>query len=288
MRLAHISDLHFSKWDWNPRQFFSKRWLGNLNFLLGRRRTFSHERLALLPSFFKKQEITHVIVTGDLSTTSAPAEFEKAKKFIQSLRAEGLEVFCIPGNHDQYTRSSYQNQLFYDYFDASWDPSSPYNLKDHGIAVKKLTENWWFAGLDTALATSWLFSSGLFSEKAERSLTQFLSSLPEGQQVILFNHFPFFQHETPRKRLERGEALKNLLQRFPAVKIYCHGHTHRQCLADLRPSGLPIILDSGSTAHRYHGSWHQLEISSGKLVTEIYTWQDGQWLPARQETYDMV
>jgi 3',5'-cyclic AMP phosphodiesterase CpdA len=288
MKLAHLSDLHFSNWDWNPTQFFSKRWLGNLNFLFGRRRIFSHDRLALLPALYKEQGITHVLITGDLSTTSAPAEFQKAREFIQSLEAEGLKVFCIPGNHDQYTGKAYQQQLFYDYFPSQWNTASPYNLKEHGMTAQKLSDTWWFVGLDTALATSWFFSSGYFSENTERNLVEFLSKLPTEDQVILFNHFPFFQHETPRKRLQRGNALRKILERFPQVKIYCHGHTHRQCLADLRASQLPIILDSGSTVHRDNGTWHQLTVSPKKLIIEVFLWKDDKWQATHQESYDLV
>ncbi len=287
LKLAHISDLHFSNWDWNPAQFFSKRWLGNLNFLFGRRRIFSYERLAFLPALYKEQGITHVIVTGDLTTTSAPAEFQKAREFIQSLEAQGLQVFCIPGNHDQYTRKAYEQQLFYNYFPQQWNESSSYNLKDHGMSAQKLSDKWWFVGLDTALATSWFFSSGYFSEKTEKHLIEFLSKLPTGEQVILFNHFPFFQHETPRKRLQRGDALRKILEQFPQVKIYCHGHTHRQCLADLKASQLPIILDSGSIVHRDKGTWHQLNLSSEKLVTDVFTWKDEKWQTTHQESYDL-
>jgi 3',5'-cyclic AMP phosphodiesterase CpdA len=288
LKLAHLSDLHFSNWDWNPAQFFSKRWLGNLNFLFGRRRIFAHERLGLLPALFKEQGITHVLITGDLTTTSAPAEFEKARVFIQLLEAQGLQVFCIPGNHDQYTRKAYEQHLFYNYFPMQWNNTSAYNLKKHGMTAQKISDAWWLVGLDTALATSWFFSSGYFSENTEKNLIEFLSKLPTGEQVILFNHFPFFQHETPRKRLERGGALRKILERFPQVKIYCHGHTHRQCLADLRPSQLPIILDSGSIVHRDRGTWHQLTLSPEKLVTEVFSWKDEKWQANRQISYDLV
>ena len=288
MKLAHLSDLHFSNWDWNPIQFFSKRWLGNLNFLFGRRRIFSHDRLALLPALYKEQGITHVLITGDLSTTSAPAEFQKAREFIRSLEAEGLKVSCIPGNHDQYTRKAYRDQLFYDYFPTEWDPNSPYNLKEHGLSAQKLSDRWWCVGLDTALATSWFFSSGYFSEATEKNLIEFLSKLPTGDQVILFNHFPFFQHETPRKRLQRGDALRKILEKFPQVRVYCHGHTHRQCIADLRASQLPIILDSGSTVHRDKGTWHQLTLSSEKLELEVFTWKDEKWQATHSESYNLV
>ena len=288
MKLAHLSDLHFSNWDWNPAQFFSKRWLGNLNFLFGRRRIFSYERLQLLPALFKERGITHVLITGDLTTTSAPAEFEKAREFVQALQAQGLQVLCIPGNHDQYTRTAYAKQLFYDYFPTEWEANSSYNLKQHGMTAHQLSDTWQLVGLDTALATSWFFSSGYFSENTEKNLIEFLTQLSADQHVILFNHFPFFQHETFRKRLQRGDALRKILKRFPQVKIYCHGHTHRQCLADLRASQLPIILDSGSIVHRDRGTWNELSLSPEKLVTEIFSWKDEKWQPTRQESYELV
>src|ERR1700688_3674149 len=140
MKLAHLSDLHFSSWDWNPMQFFSKRWLGNLNFLFGRRRIFSHDRLALLPALYKEQDITHVLITGDLSTTSAPAEFQKAREFIRSLECVGLKVFCIDGNHEQHTRKAYREQLFYDYLATQWPANSPYTQKEHGMTGQKLSD----------------------------------------------------------------------------------------------------------------------------------------------------
>lgn len=285
IKIAHISDLHFSNWDWNPSQFFSKRWLGNLNFLFERRRSFSHERLKALPAVFKNQGITHVIITGDLTTTSSLGEFEKARAFTQSLEAVGLKVFAIPGNHDQYTKSAYRDQLFYDYFPSKWEM---HELKEEGMTAQKLDQTWWLVGLDTALATPWFRSSGHFSEKGESHLRKFLMSLPPNQQVILLNHFPFFPHEPIRKRLERGEALKELLTQFPNVKLYCHGHTHRHCLADLRPSHLPLILNSGCTPHKDIGFWHRLDLLGEKLSAHIFSWKEGQWQPVRTESYDLT
>lgn len=285
MKLAHLSDLHFSNWDWKLSQFFSKRWLGNLNYLLRRRNTFVHERLGHLPSLFKELGITHVLITGDLTTTSSPAEFEKAQEFVQSL---GIEVFCIPGNHDQYTTEAHRSQRFYNYFSDRFDNDSPYNLKDHGMTVKELSPEWSLVALDTALATPYFFSTGRFSEVAEKNLTEYLSNLPSHKQVLLVNHFPFFEHENYRKRLERGNVLRKILEQFPQVKLYCHGHTHRQCVADLRASQLPIIIDSGSTIHRELGSWHALELKANHISTEIYSWKDDQWQPSFKETYELV
>jgi len=73
--IAHISDLHFSKISFNPLQFFSKRWAGNFNLLLNRpsQRNNTHP-FSLLP-LFKKRGVSHVIISGDLTSTATDAEY---------------------------------------------------------------------------------------------------------------------------------------------------------------------------------------------------------------------
>lgn len=285
MRIAHLSDLHFASWDWSVSHFFSKRWLGNLNYLFGRRNHFDHTRLEKIPSLLKSLDVSLVIVTGDLSTTSAPAELCMAKEFISKIEAQGLPVFCIPGNHDHYTRKAYQNRYFYDYFLSSWEIG---DLKESGVTAKKLGHGWWIVGLDTALATSWFHSTGHFTQHIEQALEQILQNIPTGDQILLVNHFPFFQHESPRKRLVRGLDLQKIIEKHPQIKLYFHGHTHRRCIAPLSPSGLPLILDSGSTPARKNGGWNLIELGPNKALLEQYTWDQNQWTPSFSDQYDLV
>src|SRR5207249_2378107 len=105
MRFAHISDLHFGSFALSPLQFFSKRWLGNFNFLLRRKRKFDYRRLVQLRELFKEHQITHVLITGDLSVTARPSEFWQGNNFVELLKEAGLEVFVVPGNHDHYTKA---------------------------------------------------------------------------------------------------------------------------------------------------------------------------------------
>ncbi len=288
LRLAHISDLHFVKRDLTLLHLFSKRLLGNINFFFGRERAFAHERLDLLPDILKSQKITHLLITGDFTVTSSPAELKKAQAFVQQFRDRGIEVFCIPGNHDQYTRKAYRLQLFYEYFPSQWDPSLPYDLKKNGITVKKISHEWWVVGLDTTLATPWFFSSGQFFQRVEKSLVTFLSELSQNQKVILINHFPFFKHDGFRTQLERGERLKEILLNTSSVKIFCHGHTHRHCVADLQASNLPILFDSGSTPHRSKGFFNLLSLSKEQLKTEVYGWKEGGWSAVQKGVYELV
>ncbi len=286
-RIAHLSDLHFTSWDWKLSQFFSKRWLGNLNFLFGRRHLFVHDRLQSLPAFFQSQNVSTVLITGDLSTTSAPAEFSAARRFVTDLEKQGLTVLCIPGNHDHYTKAAYKNRFFYDYFSSNWE-TGPYNLKQHGVTVKKIENGWWIVGLDTALATSWFYSTGYFNPQTEEALKAILHQIPPTDQIMLINHFPFFQHESPRKQLVRGSELKKVIEQFPQIKIYCHGHTHRQCQAHLKASGLPLILDPGSTTYRTLGGLHLIDLSQESASVQLYEWNLDRWAPSREATYDLV
>lgn len=279
LRIAHISDLHFSKICWNLLQFFSKQWIGNLNLLFSRKKDYLQDRLFSLPDLFKTLQVQHVIISGDVSTTSKHEEFKLAAKFVQDLREKGFDVITIPGNHDQYTVRAYQKKWFYDYFPHSFldekIPLADYSLKEDGIAVKKLNNQWWLVALDTAVSTPLFCSGGLFSPKIESKLEEVLNLIPDSSKVILVNHFPFFQNDAPRVRLGRGNELQALIRAFPKIRFYLHGHSHRHCIADLRADGLPIICDSGSTPHRERGSWNLLELTPRKCNIEVFTWANG-------------
>ena len=273
-RLAHISDLHFSKITWNPSQFFSKRWLGNLNLLLARQHAFDAPSLTTLFPIFHERKVDAVLITGDLSSTSLKEEFLMAQAFIESLQRENFKVFTLPGNHDHYTRSAYKNRRFYDYFNATYapptDPVSALSLKEDGMTAAYFGHGWWLMALDTALATSLLSSNGYFSSELEQKLEKALKELPEDHNVILINHFPLFSTEAHRKSLLRKEALKKLIERFPKIKLFLHGHTHRHCIADLRNSNLPIFLDSGSTAQKKGGTWNLIDVGPQGCNIEVF------------------
>ena len=70
------------------------------------------------------------------------------------------------------------------------------------------------------------------------------------------------------------------------MKIYCHGHTHRGCLADLRGAGLPLIFDSGSAVFGQQGRFHTMELEE-ELTTSVFEWKAG-WGKQSQEQYGLV
>lgn len=275
MRLAHISDLHFGAFSLSPTQFFSKRWIGNFNFLFTRKKKFCYDRLLELITFFKEEGVTHVLITGDLSVTSRRVEFKMGDDFISLLKKEGLKVFVIPGNHDHYTRLSDRKKKFYKFFDAKFNPTCPLSLKEDKVTYTKLEEGLWLVGIDTATATGFNSCQGYFSPQAAESLETALKAIPSHDRVILFNHYPLFHNEEGKKGLIGSNLLKAILNKHPNVVLYLNGHTHRQTVADLRPSRLPIISDTGSTPHKENGNCHIFEFKDNALILETFLYEEG-------------
>lgn len=274
IRIAHISDLHFSKITFSPTQFLTKRWIGNLNLLLFRRNLSNKTHLDQLPSLFAQNKVDLVIISGDLSSTSQDIEFTQAKAFIKELEKRNIPSLVLPGNHDHYTKEAFKKKLFYQYFSNNQQSLvSSHKLKDNRLEIHQLTDKWWIITLDTVIPTPLLSSQGVFSKELEMRLEEVLQNAPKDISIILVNHFPFFQHDSPHNRLVRGSSLKALLRKYPNVKIYLHGHTHRQCTADLRAHGLPVLFDPGCCGNINNASWHLLDISHEGYSVKVYQWK---------------
>lgn len=285
MRLAHISDFHFTHLTWNPFRLLSKRFLGNLNWLTVRKKHFFEEQLEPLPALLQELGVDLVLLGGDFTTTALLEEFEKAKRFINKIKQPWI---AIPGNHDHYTHRSFRNKHFYRYFtnkrSSIAHPVEFFTLKDHGIEAHKIKEGWWLIALDTTLATNPYSSEGLFSEKLEAYIEEVLKLIPSTESILLLNHYPFFQNDVPRHNLIRGELLQELLKRHPRIRLYLHGHTHRHTIADLQVSNLPLILDSGSCAQGKKGAWNLIDLEPNGCTISTYRW-DHNWTKTRTEEF---
>ncbi len=268
MRLAHLSDLHFTCFTLNPLRLFPKRIISHLNWFLHRKEAFSEELIEKLPDLLSSLKVDLVLLSGDFTTSSMPEEFDLAKKFTNRL---SMPFLAIPGNHDHYTRRSHLQKRFYNYF-----PSLLSSLAKEGVEAHKIGMGFWVVSLDTCPPNSIFSSRGSFSTQQEAKLENLLLQIPKEDKILLLNHYPFFQQEHPKKILERGEALEALIRRDPRIVLYLHGHTHRHAIADLRPSGLPIVLDSGSCRQKVNGSWNLLDIEETKCAITAYRW-NSEW-----------
>ena len=161
MKIAHLSDIHFFKYDLSLRSFFSKDLLATLNYLVNRSRHKVEFNIDDIPKLLKDKGATHVIITGDFTTTSNSKEYDLARNFINKLEDLGLKTLIIPGNHDSYNKKAGLSKRFYSALPTSKE------LRDESIVYDDLGEGFKYIALDTTLATPLWSSQGLFSKSLE-------------------------------------------------------------------------------------------------------------------------
>jgi 3',5'-cyclic AMP phosphodiesterase CpdA len=273
MRLAHISDFHCTKLTLNPLHLFPKRIFGHLHWIFGRKNSFSTLPLEELSHLFLNLKVDLILLGGDFTSSSMHEEFRFAKSLIEKMNAPSI---ALPGNHDHYTLRSYKEGRFYQYF-TNPNPTLG-SLPKIGVEAQKIDSSLWVVSLDTSVPNKATSSRGMFSETQEKQLEKILSQIPKEDKIILFNHFPFFQQEDPKRTLERGEALQEIIRKNFNIVLYLHGHTHRHCVADLRSNNLPIILDSGSCCQKANATWNLIDIEPNRCVVTPYEWKS-MWKP---------
>lgn len=256
LKIAHLSDLHFSSPSFHPSYLLTKRALGIVSLLLFRSQLIHSSHLDSLPSLCTKLGVEHLCITGDFSSLSLDTEFAKAKAFVDSF---SQPVHLIPGNHDCYVKSVEKERRFYHFF-----PSTP--LKTTRVEKKSLGKGWWWVGIDAAFATLPFCARGYFTKAIHKELRDILESLPKDENVIIANHFPLYPTSHPLRDLQGAEALQTLLKNYPSVKIYLHGHEHTPYLREARSQGLPLVCNSGSTSH--HGTFYLLTLSPDSCLAE--------------------
>lgn len=279
MRIVHISDLHFTRLSIHPLRLFSKRFVGLCNWIFLRKGEMDHAPLESLPQLWHSLGVEQILVAGDLTTTSLKSEFLAAREFFDQFEQPKL---FIPGNHDHYTRGAYRQKRFYRFFTNP--PTEQFYLNVHGVEAHRIGSWGWCVVLDTAIPTCISCSHGLFSPQVEANLDALLKSLPPDEPILLMNHFPFFQNDSPAHRLVRGEQLRMLLEKYPNIRLYLHGHTHRHTIADLQSNRLPLILDSGCPVQKSQATWNLLDLSDQGCVVQAYQWKNTAWEPFRKES----
>ena len=101
IRFAHLSDWHATSLRRSGLAAFpGKRLSGYASWLLSRRRHHDPAILEAAIRDVRSQSLDHVLVTGDLTHVSLPAEFEVARLQLEAL-GPPERVFLVHGELDQ-------------------------------------------------------------------------------------------------------------------------------------------------------------------------------------------
>jgi 3',5'-cyclic AMP phosphodiesterase CpdA len=238
---AHISDLHLSH---EPQltwaQHFSKRQLSVWSWR--RRRAVQRpEILAALRDELRLQQPAHIVVTGDITNFSLPAEFSAAAEWLQTL-AGADQISVVPGNHDALVKLPHADGL------GKWAQwmgggnTWPYVVRRESIA---------FIGLCTAAVTAPLLATGKLGQSQLARLEVVLRE--EGRagrtRVVLLHHPPTDAAVGRRKALTDRRALRAVLLRA-GTELVLHGHARNARLESVPgPRGpIPVLCVPSSSA----------------------------------------
>ena len=242
MRIIQLSDVHVWRYSYNPFHLFNKRVIGTASLLAGRAANFRLDRLDAVVAKVKEVAADHLLITGDLTTTALPAEFQDARDALADLLVDPGRVTVIPGNHDRYTDGSVRYRQFEKYF-GMFAPSETFpwlRRLDHDTAI---------LGLDPTRAH--ISARGdLPTEQLTRART--LLDGPEGfpRRLIVASHYPVFAPERYAaelrpKRMKNDREVADWLATL-GPHLYCCGHVHAAWA--FRPSAIPgqLCLNSGA------------------------------------------
>lgn len=220
--IIHIADVHFWRIVWNPWRQLNKRFLGNLNVAVRRRREFVLERAEPFADVVAEVGARLALLTGDFTSTSLDEEFVMARDFVQRLQQRGLDVALVPGNHDVYTFESRRKRRFERYFEE-FVPAEGYPSRRGLPGGATLV-------LVPTARPNLISARGHVAPDAVARVRVWLEEMHD--PVLAAGHYPLLdrtkQYQTAAShRLLNAEALRIALGASGRRVLYVCGHVHR-------------------------------------------------------------
>lgn len=257
-RLIHFSDIHFCVF---PKlvQCFNKRFKGMLRQCIGGAPFHANCLAIRFPEFISTFHPDGFCISGDLSLTALDQEFSLAKAFIQKLSTQA-PIYLLPGNHDVYTKRSWERKVYYQYFPDSI-------LQSERVHLHRLNNHWALVLLDCSYKNGWFSANGLVTPSQIDTLEKQLQHVSMTTQIIIANHFPLCSTNKPYHDLLNCECLQKCIERHPEVRLYLHGHDHH---ANSQAFGHVQIINSGSVSLTANAQFHIIDLQEGQCCIHRY------------------
>jgi 3',5'-cyclic AMP phosphodiesterase CpdA len=245
VRLGHISDLHVADRARYPRNGFTARDCERHSTRLAK---------GLLDAL-RELAVDHLVVTGDLTFSAEPREFERAAELLRPF-AEAGKLTVVPGNHDVWTEESVETGRFLRALGPDGKgmrkaaPSYPHvvPLGDDAVLVALDSARW---GEDPHTTPGRLGSEQL---RSARELAR--DHAKQGRAVVLaFHHHVVLPPErvpsdarVARMPLADADQVVRLVAEQPIAAVL-HGHRHTAFRVDLPGQAGPTpVLCAGSAS----------------------------------------
>lgn len=276
MRIVHLSDIHFWHLGLRLRDLPSKRTWGLISLFLGRARRFRLERVGAVVERVLSLQPDHILISGDLTTTSSEEEFRLARKGLAPLLEDPARVSVIPGNHDRYTHEAEEDQLFEAHFGEFMpEPGFPWLRKlDSSVAI---------LGLDPCRAG--VSAQGMLpTEQIEAARGILRRESP--RSLIVACHYPLsapplYQAELAAKRMSNSREVARWLREV-GPHLYCCGHVHAAWAYEPPEVPAQLCLNAGAPLFRDpHGyrppGFLEIELEGDGVAVRHHAWYGSTW-----------
>lgn len=289
MRIGHISDLHILAFDKpNPIQFLNKRIVGGVNLLLNRSKAHSPTVVARAIEKLDSLDVDHIVISGDLTNLALDSEFAAAREIVDTITDAPKRVSIVPGNHDYYTPGAASERRFEKHFRHLLTSDMPEYQLDYGYPYCHLRGEVAIIGLNSCIATPWLFATGKVDPLELDQATALLKDerLEDYFKVVVVHHplMPDEHHSIQfnRRMINSKEVLRGL--READADLILHGHNHYFSVLrvpKLSSPGTTYICEAGSTSVDNIGEDPSM---AGKF--NIYTIENGELLQVESHIFE--
>jgi 3',5'-cyclic AMP phosphodiesterase CpdA len=217
-RIAHLSDIHFGAND--------------------------EKIVAATEAWLQKRRPDLIIISGDLTQRARKEQFQAASAYLNRLRADGLKVLTIPGNHDVPLYDVVRR------FGAPLDRYKKYISNDLCP---------WFEDDDVAVlgintARSLTIKDGRINREQIALMHERFQKVEESKTRILVTHHPLFSMpigeggELSEAVGRHGDAIKGACA--AGVHIALAGHFHRTYAESaskmVEKAGTALVVQAGT------------------------------------------
>lgn len=266
MKLLHISDIHLYAFELSKAEFLTKKLFSNINYLFNRKFTHSHTPLFGLLNELNRLKVTHLLISGDLTTTASKKEYLLVKELFKTIKKQGIEIFALPGNHDLNSESlfnllaPYTNQ-------AKKEP-----FLDSRILHCRLNEKYHLILLDSTKFNKRLDAEGDFSKQMQHDLQQTLNSIDKNETILVANHFPILDYRKHKELIGR-ELLMDTLEKYNNVALYLHGHRHRHEIVEKAFT----VVDAGCVSRKKNPSACLFDLTDEQILITPLIYRHKKW-----------
>lgn len=274
--IAQLSDPHLSSLDKvRIGDLLSKRVLGYLSWRFNRRAKYRPEILVELVRDLKSQQPDHTVVTGDLTHIGLPHECQEVKNWLGDLGSPS-EVTIIPGNHDAYVMTDWDDTLglWASYMNSDVTGDLGYCEREACFPSLRIRGSVAFIGLSTATPSAPFFATGSIGSSQLQALERILVKTGDRGffRVILLHHPPIPGTVRWQKRLTDHAFFRSVVGRCGA-ELVLHGHGHRTSIRQMVTQGrvVPTIGVPAASAIS-HDPDRRAQYHLYRLTRQASTW----------------